>query len=990
MAMVPEPLAAGAKLAPVLAKLGARALLGTKGEQALSQAYEYALGALLEEVGKGREKSEAKELESVLKRFFDDEEVSGGILAFALRSEPPDLTRLAKRFDALGGDRETLPVDFDWSIRVFYRELTAHLISQAVSPESVLTAPAMLSTLLISEQLQQEQTATQVAIADTLAVIADRLQRLETVAETWLEQFVLKPGLYDEAETDTLLARLPTDLQQIVPRLQQYAQKRLPPPLTLRLAQAPGAEPDELKVEVSLEADGLADRHVEADVAFTLTEQDREDLRWYLEDFLKYPLDPAPEIAARVEQRMAEIGAELYQALFQANDEARDLWAYLRPRLKDTRVEVSTSAQDAGAIPWELLRDQRAATPLALSVRAFVRTQTPASASPPPVQTSGPIRILLAICRPGEGDDVPFRSVAGRLVRALDTRDDFQRDVLRPPTFEQLGRVLRAAEGTGQPYHIVHFDGHGMYADATDREVVEQRLREQPPDRLGQPQQMVGEREGEHGYLVFEDPDRPKNRELVSGEVLGELLVTTGVPVLVLNACRSAYTDAPARPATGEGDDTQDQVRAFGSLAQEVIGAGVAGVVAMRYNVYVVTAAQFVADLYGALTQGQSLGEAVTLGRKQLHDQPERTIAYDPRPLQDWSVPVVYEAAPIHLFPPQPEAAPLRIEPPTDAATPQRGGLDPDLPATPDVGFFGRDETLLALDRAFDTQPVVLLHAYAGSGKTTAAAEFARWYALTGGVAGPVLFSSFERHTPLAAVLAHFGQVFGPSLEQSGINWSAITELAQQREVALQVLRQVPVLWIWDNVEPITGFPAGSESAWSDEEQAELVAFLRAARDTQAKFLLTSRRDEQEWLHDLPRRITVPAMPMQERVQLTRALAEKYGGRLTDVEDWRPLLRFTDGNPLTITVLVGQALRDGLRSKDQIKAFVAQLRAGEAEFDDEPSEGRARSLGASLDYGFAHAFDEAERKQLALLHLFQGVVNVVALRVMGVPEPTGA
>jgi hypothetical protein len=76
-------------------------------------------------------------------------------------------------------------------------------------------------------------------------------------------------------------------------------------------------------------------------------------------------------------------------------------------------------------------------------------------------------------------------------------------------------------------------------------------------------------------------------------------------------------------------------VRAFGSLAQEVMDAGVAGVVAMRYNVYVVTAAQFVADLYAALAQGAAQGEAVTLGRKQLAAQPLRTIAYDPVPLQD-------------------------------------------------------------------------------------------------------------------------------------------------------------------------------------------------------------------------------------------------------------------------------------------------------------------------------------------------------------------
>jgi tetratricopeptide (TPR) repeat protein len=432
-------------------------------------------------------------------------------------------------------------------------------------------------------------------------------------------------------------------------------------------------------------------------------------------------------------------------------------------------------------------------------------------------------------------------------------------------------------------------------------------------------------------------------------------------------------------------------VRAFGSLAQEVMDAGAAGVVAMRYNVYVVTAAQFVADLYAALTQGHTLGQAATLGRKQLHAQPLRAVAYDARPLQDWPVPVVYEAAPIPLFPPPAQETGLRVTlgagdsaAPAGAAT---GRLDPGLPPTPDAGFFGRDETLLALDRAFDTQPVVPLHAYAGSGKTATAAEFARWYALTGGVEGPVLFTSFEQYKPLPRVLDEIERVFGPALENIGVHWLALED-AQRREVALQVLAQIPVLWIWDNVEPVAGFPAGAQSAWSADEQRALADFLRAARGTKARFLLTSRRDERAWLGDLPARVTLPPMPMRERVQLARALAEKRERRLSDADvgAWRPLLDFTQGNPLTITVVVGQALRDGLKTEEEIKAFVAQLRAGEARIEDEESAGRTRSLAASLSYGFEHAFDEHERRQLALLHLFQGFVDVDALRLMGNPE----
>jgi hypothetical protein len=136
----------------------------------------------------------------------------------------------------------------------------------------------------------------------------------------------------------------------------------------------------------------------------------------------------------------------------------------------------------------------------------------------------------------------------------------------------------------------------------------------------------------------------------------------------------------------------------------------------MRYNVYVVTAAQFVADLYGSLIAGNPLGKAVTLGRKALSDKPIREITGDALALQDWCVPVVYEAGPIALFPAQTTEKSLKITLSDSRATPSRGHLDPELPPTPDVGFWGRDETLLALDRAFDDHGVVLLHAYAGLG----------------------------------------------------------------------------------------------------------------------------------------------------------------------------------------------------------------------------------------------------------------------------------
>jgi tetratricopeptide (TPR) repeat protein len=466
------------------------------------------------------------------------------------------------------------------------------------------------------------------------------------------------------------------------------------------------------------------------------------------------------------------------------------------------------------------------------------------------------------------------------------------------------------------------------------------------------------------------------------------------VPILVLNACRSAHSDVAADPAEADAEmadaaaaradlapvgDAHARVRAYGSLAQEIVDAGVAGVVAMRYNVYVDTATRFVAEMYENLLAGQELGQAVTRGRKNLADDPVREIAFDRLPLQDWPVPVVYEVAPLQLFPPS--ARSLTLGEPDPAGDRPEG-----LPPAPDTGFYGRDETLLALDRALDRNQIVLLHAFAGSGKTTTAAEFARWYQLTGGLdepglgPGPVVFSSFELHWPLSAVLNDlWDTVSGRLPPDDAGRWMGLS-VAERRRVVLDLLGKLPVLWIWDNVEPIRGFPAGTESAWSAAEVAELTGFLRDLRVTRAKVVLTSRRPEDELLGELPTRIPLPPMAMPDRLQLARAVAERSGHRLTDVADWRPLLRFTDGNPLTVTVLVREALRSGIRTRTDVERFVNQIRSGESDLDDDEDLGRSRSLGASLSYGLTMAFTERDQAVLALLHLFQRTVSATALQ----------
>jgi hypothetical protein len=200
----------------------------------------------------------------------------------------------------------------------------------------------------------------------------------------------------------------------------------------------------------------------------------------------------------------------------------------------------------------------------------------------------------------------------------------------------------------------------------------------------------------------------------------------------------------------------REEVEAYGSLAQAVLYAGdAAGVVAMRYAVYVPTAERFVAELYTALADGHSLGEAVSQSRKHLAVNPERRIGFKGLPLRDWPVPVVWEDAPLRLWPEASAAhRPFPLGEAVAAADDRTipAAHDDNLPRAPETGFVGRDDTFYALDRAFDGENrVVLLHCCAGAGKTAAATEFARWYATTGGVDGSVLFDTFERYRPLCS-----------------------------------------------------------------------------------------------------------------------------------------------------------------------------------------------------------------------------------------------
>lgn len=72
------------------------------------------------------------------------------------------------------------------------------------------------------------------------------------------------------------------------------------------------SSPDRHRVELSIDDDSGTKVGGEFDFSFTSTDQER--LRWYWEDFLDYPIEPARDEVPEAERRIEEIGTELFQA----------------------------------------------------------------------------------------------------------------------------------------------------------------------------------------------------------------------------------------------------------------------------------------------------------------------------------------------------------------------------------------------------------------------------------------------------------------------------------------------------------------------------------------------------------------------------------------------------------------------------------------------------------------------------------------------------
>ena len=668
---------------------------------------------------------------------------------------------------------------------------------------------------------------------------------------------------------------------------------------------------------------GQANPRPAPSVTFThpFDEQALADLRWYLEEYLRFPYGIFPDNAAKIEQKFQDWGEQLFELVFRSSEKAREFFqAATYEGLHQCELVITSDSPEVLNLPWELLYSQSDRQFLAPSLAGMSRSLSEyavrAEMSDLPQDK---LNILLVIARPYGEKDIALRTIARPLLEALSNiRQKVNLKVLRPPSFEQFERELNAHRGF---YHIVHFDGHGDF----------------DPDSVGF-QHTLGA--GGQGLLVFEKNDG--SPDIVTAAQIAQNLADCRVPIFVLNACKSAQ----------EGEEK------FSSVATRLVSLGAKGVVAMAYSVYAQAAKHFMGRLYGELAAGATLDSAVAAGRKDVLNKPQRPSPKGDKPLQDWLVPVLYQQESYTPFTPTTtDTDVLDIEAFLEPTVSNLVGF----PEEGAYGFIGRDYDILRLERAFRQNNIVLLQGMAGVGKTELACGFARWLEETQGRTGKMFFLSFEQGATLSNVVNQVGRdVWGDKFSQY--------RAEQQQQAVLKYLKTQPSLLIWDNFEPVAGFPAGNEPLLNASERDTLQRFLKELRGGKSWVLITSRREER-WLDCGYRLVDLQGLREQDVEELAAKILQTAGvDRAKLSSEYLELLKLLGGHPFSLRVVLPHL------KTEKPKQLIEALRQGLDRLDGTPEKVREKSLAVSLDYSFAK-LPERARRHLPFLALFSERVN---------------
>ena len=687
-----------------------------------------------------------------------------------------------------------------------------------------------------------------------------------------------------------------------------------------------------------------------------------EEVRWYIENYYQWPVGVFKDRAEGTEDNLTEWGQAIYKAVLTADsvqepyrawqdaDGCQRFSVYISPSApegtpKPESEKILEAATDLLSLPWEIMHDGVGYLSQGGN-EVRVRRRLPKYKKTDPVHADLPIRVLLLSPRPEvdeHGNPVGYidhRVIAHPLVQAVEDLGEslVDVDILTPPTFPALKKALKAAREAGDPYEIVHFDGHGVY---------------DPRKGLG--------------ALCFE-ADRDKEKlgqrllDLVYAQELAAQLRNFGVPLVFLNACQSALSE----------DEPQN------SVAAKLLEEGVGSVVAMSHTVLVETARRFVDAFYRKLAEGGRVGDAMLAGQEELYGDPFRfkKMGAGDLNLQDWFVPVLFqEKDDPQLFNVKVGEAAVRL------GRERRKVRLGRLPEPPPHSFVGRSRMLLHLERLLTQERYVVVRGSGGMGKTAIAVELARWLVRSGRFERAA-FVSLEPHE--VQTTQGMLQVLGSQL----LPQYSAAEYGDDLKKALQpferALRESRTILVFDNLESVLPDLDGNKPADAADIDELLVvwqALLDASDD--CRLVFTSREVLPPPFDGRVQTVDIRGLSKDEAVRLVERVMAKKAWEPPKTDDARTpeeieaLVEAVNRHPRALVLLAPEIVRGVTSTTKNIEAVMSKLEA------ENPGK-RENSLYASVALSLRRLPPQTQQqiKALAVFH-GGGHVDVMAM-VIGI------
>jgi tetratricopeptide (TPR) repeat protein len=671
------------------------------------------------------------------------------------------------------------------------------------------------------------------------------------------------------------------------------------------------------------------------------------DLEWYLEKFSIWPIGVFQKKAVRIEDQFPKWGKSLFDAAMPSlcqqvlkgwdkinENSDRRFSVLVDDELPDgAQTDQQRQTKQAAtlllALPWELLHDgtsyvMMGAKPLTVRRQLVNRKAFDIYVAEPPV------RVLLVSPRPEDdaAGYIDHRASAMPLVNALDSLgNQAELTILSPPTFAALERELTSARKANKPFHVVHFDGHGVY------------------------QKDIG-----LGGLCFESSKsvpafHKRKSAIVNADKIAEIMRDHRIPLVFLEACQTAAAEID--PAT--------------SVAAALLDNGIASVVAMTHSVLVVTAQKFVTEFYQALVKGERVGACMTAGQKALKLEPDRGSIFGAGKLelQDWFVPILLqEKEDPRLFKRLPSEAMKDIQ------KTERQKQMGQLPDPPDHSFVGRSRELLSLERLLSEQSVAVIQGEGGEGKTTLAVELARWLVLTARM-DQAVFVSVERNPDIRAMIDSIGQQLlnNYSVAEYGQDiWGAALQPVDRK------LKENRTVIVFDNMESILPTMQGLMTVDPQIIQDVVQLSQHVLNIGSTRIIFTSREplpppfDKQSQICHLGRLSTTDAIQLVKEAMKQAQLMPKEMPDGSPDPDVERLVTSVNCHARSLVLLAPHVHKLGVdQTGDALNQLMAELHA---QYPDD----RERSLYASVELSLRR-LPEDVRQAVDLLAVFHGGVN---------------